>query len=109
MTRLVSELITSARKTLNDKDATGYRNSDPEMIAFAIDGLQTMRNMRPDLFVGRFTTAIGTLTALSAIPVDDQFFRPLVDFVIARCEMTDDEHVVSARAELEAKMFVGYL
>lgn len=99
--------MTSAIPTLNDADQTRY--PEAEKIGFVVDALNMIKNVRPDLFIGQFSTAIGTLTTVSTLPVDDQFFRPIVDYVIARCETKDDEHVISARAEFMAKLSIGYL
>lgn len=107
MARTVAEVITSAKGTLNDADLTRY--TEPEQVGFVVDALQMLRNERPDLFIGRFSTAIGTLTTASVLPLDDQFFRPVVDYVIARCETKDAEHVLSARADLMAKLAMGFL
>lgn len=107
MSRTVAEVITSAKATLNDDDLTRY--TEPEHIGFVIDALNMIKNMRPDLFLGLFSTPIGALTTTSALPIDEQFFRPVVDYVIARCETKDEEHVVSARAELMAKFATGFL
>ena len=92
---------------MNDVDKVRY--TEPEQIGFVVDALQMLRNVRPDLFIGAFTTAIGTLTTASVLPVSEQFFRPIVDYVIARCETKDAEHVESGRAELMAKFATGFL
>lgn len=107
MARTVAEVITSAKATLNDADAIRY--PEPEQIGFVVDALNMVKNARPDLFLGRFGVSFGTLTSASALPLDEQFFRPIVDYVIARCETKDDEHVNNARAELMAKFVTGYL
>ena len=107
MARTVAEVITSAKNTLNDADLARY--TEPELIGFVVDALQGMRNMRPDIFVGQLNTAIGTLTSASVLPVEEMYFRPLVDYVIARAETKDAEHVVSARAELMMKLAGGFL
>lgn len=107
MARTVADLLGSADGTLNDKDRVRY--TAPERIGFVVDGLNLMKSVRPDLFVGRLATAFGTLTTESVLPIDEQFFRPLADYVIARCEMKDAEHVDSGRAELMAKMAMGAL
>ena len=107
MSRTVGEVLTSAYSTLNDDARDRY--TEPEAIGFVVDGLNMVKNVRPDLFLGRFGTSIGTLTTVSSLPLDEQFFRPVVDYVIARCETKDDEHVVSARAELMAKFAGGFL
>lgn len=102
MPRTVAEVIASALLTVNDdKDQDRYKN--PEIIGFVVDALNMIKTVRPDLFIGFFSTPIGTLTTASTLPLDDQFFRPLVDYVIARCETKDDEHVLSARVDLMAK------
>lgn len=107
MTRTVGEVIVSAKGTLND--AALVRYTEPEQIGFVVDALNSIKNERPDLFIGRFTTAFGTLTSASELPINEQFFRPITDYVIARCEMKDAEHVLSARAELMAKLAAGFL
>jgi hypothetical protein len=105
--RTVAEVLTSSDGTLNDVDRVRYTES--ERIGFVVDALNTIKNMRPDLFIGQFGTPIGTLTLVSPIPLDEQFFRPVVDFVIARCETKDEEHVVSARVTLMATLSAGFL
>ena len=107
MARTVADVLSSADGTLNDTDRIRY--PEPERIGFVVDALHYIRNVRPDLFVGRLTTPIGTLISSSALPLDEQYFRPVVDYVIARCETKDAEHVTSARAELMAKMAQGFL
>jgi hypothetical protein len=104
--RSISEVAASARLTLNDDDVTRYK--DPEVLGYVIDALNTIKNIRPDLFLGNYG-ALSTLTIASNLPINEQFFRPLTDYVIARCELKDDEHVLNARAELMAKMTTGYL
>lgn len=106
MTRLVSDVLSSARLTLNDVDAVRYL--DAEMLGYTIDAINTIKNIRPDLFLGNYG-ALATLTTSSNLPINEQFFRPVTDYVIARCELKDDEHVLDARAELMAKMTTGYL
>jgi hypothetical protein len=105
--RTVAEVIESANSTLSDTDQVRY--TEAEKLGFVLDALQFIRNVRPDLFIGSYSTPIGALTKLSVLPIDNQFFRPVVDYVIARCETKDEEHVVSARAELMAKFATGFL
>lgn len=106
MARTVAEAVTSARGTLQDRDAV--RVSTPDLEGFALDALNMIRNDRPDLFLGSWG-AIAPVTGTAALPLDDQFFRPVVDYMIARAETQDDEAVNSARAELMAKLAGGFL
>lgn len=110
MTRTVADAIASARVTLNDNDgssATSYRTADATLVGFATDALNAIRNLRPDLFLGNWGPLVAT--AGGSIPLDDQFFRPVVDYMIGRAEMTDDEHVIDQRAALMAQLTQGFL
>ena len=44
------DIITSARYVLNDTDATGYRNTDAELLAWVNGGMREISALRPDLF-----------------------------------------------------------
>jgi len=105
--KTVADVLTSSDGTLSDKDRTAYPQS--ERIGFINDALQTIRNMRPDIFVGQFNDALTVANTTDVLPIDNQFFRPVVDYVIARCESKDEAHVVSGRADLMAKLMTGYL
>jgi hypothetical protein len=107
MARTAAQVIDSALKTLNDEDQDRYK--DPELMDFITDALQAIKTARPDLFIGAFATPISITDRANNLPIDDQFFRPVVDYVIARCETKDDEAVVSARAELMFKLGGSYL
>lgn len=107
MSRTVAEVLTSSDGTLSDADRIRY--TEPERIGFVTDALNTIKNVRPDLFLGQYGTSIGPLALGDPLPIEDQFFRPVVDYVIARCETKDEEHVVSARAELMATFVTGFL
>jgi hypothetical protein len=107
MARTVAEVLASAGQTLSD--VSNVRYTEPERIGFVTDALNAIKNVRPDIFLGQYSTPIGTLAPTDPLPIDDQFFRPVVDYVIARCETKDEEHVVSARAELMAKFVTGFL
>ena len=45
----------------------------------------------------------------STLPIDAQFFRPVVDYVIARAESKDAAHVLNARVKLMADLAGGFL
>ncbi len=107
MARTVRHVIDSAKNTLNDKNLVYY--PEPELLGYVVDALNTVKNMRPDLFVGRFNESFSAITTASSLPLDDQFFRPVVDYVIARAETKDADHVESGRVELMARLTTGYL
>lgn len=107
MARTVGEVLVSAGQSLNDEDGTRY--TEAERIGFVVDALNTVRTVRPDLFIGAFSTPIGALTTASTLPIDDQFFRAIVDYVVSRCSIKDDEAINTGRAELTAKLGAGML
>lgn len=105
MARTGAHVLASARQTMND--AAGQRAGDAELLGYLVDGLNYAKGQRPDLFLGSW----GDIETQSsgALPLPAQFFRPMVDYVIARAESKDAEHVTSARAELMAKLAQGGL
>ncbi|MDB5730691.1 MAG: hypothetical protein JWQ03_586 [Variovorax sp.] len=106
MARTVAQVLVSARATLND--VAGARHGTTELEGFVLDAVNSIRNTRPDLFIGKWGE-IAPLTGSAALPLDAQFFRPVVDYVIARAESKDAAHVESARVELMAKLSGGFL
>lgn len=107
MARTVAEVLNSVDGTLNDAGRRRYPAA--ERRDFVVDALNGLKNQRPDLFLGKYTASIGPLADTDPLPISDQFFRPLVDYVVARCETKDAEHVVSGRVELFAKFFGAFL
>lgn len=106
--RTAQQVIDSARLTLNDRDAQP-RYSDDDMLAFIVDALNAAKQARPDLFLGQFGDDIVSIEATDAIPISAQYFRPIVDYVIGRCEMTDDDYATNGRAELMVKLAAGFM
>lgn len=96
-----------ARESLNDADKDRY--SDATLLKHANDGTDEMFSLRPDLFLGFYSLDFATNGAQFALgdtlPFDSRFKRHLADYIVFRAEMVDDEHVVSGRAELSAKLF----
>lgn len=107
MARTAAEVIVSALRTLNDDAQDRY--GDAELFGYIVDALQAMKTARPDLFIGALSTPIAITQRTDQLPIDEQFFRPLVDYVIARAETKDDDAVVAARAELMFKLAGSYL
>lgn len=107
MARTFTEVIAAARKAVSDPSAV--RDSDAEILSYAVDGLNAMKAVRPDLFLGQYGTAIESAVAGDDIPIDSQFFLPLVMFVVSRIEFKDAESADRARGELAAKIAGGML
>jgi hypothetical protein len=109
MARTVDDVVTEARKAVSDPDAA--RDSDAEIRRYAVDGLNIMKTVRPDLFLGAYATTYETLAAAAALPtaIAGQFFLPLVMYVVARIEFKDEESADRARGDLALKIAGGLL
>lgn len=97
-----TDVITSARLTLNDRDADAYRESNENLLKYVNEGLDQLFEIRPDLFVGSMDLSSATeghqLALGAALPIDGRMKSHLVEYVIFRAEMSDDEHANSGRA-----------
>jgi hypothetical protein len=94
----------TARKSLNDADKVRYPDAD--LLVYANDGLNEIYSLRPDLFIGQYTTFTGEggLVLGSTLPIEAKHARELADYLIFRAEFQDSEHVESNRVGL----FGGY-
>jgi len=98
----MQELVDKARKPLNDADKVRF--TDPVLLGYANDGLLMLRNRRPDLFIGMFATLPEKLAITNTFPLPAEYVPPVSDYIVARAESHDDEHVVSERAALFFKL-----
>lgn len=99
-TLLVSDVLSQARTLLQDK-VTPYRYSDDSLIAAINESMFEARRIRPDLFVGSLRTALTRVSASAdTLPLEDQYFSPVVNYVVGRAEMRDDEFATDKRAAL---------
>jgi hypothetical protein len=95
------QIINDARVLLNDQvlfeDVTP-RYTETQLLGYAQQAITEARRIRPDLFLANLTGAFPTYTAQQAAPISDDYIVPLVDYVVARAEMRDDEFAVDGRA-----------
>lgn len=97
-------VVDLARFPLNDADKARY--SDATLLSFANHGMLKILKRRPDLFVGQFASLPNGEKVLSdAFPLPAGYVQTVADYVTARAEMTDDEHVNSGRAAAFAQLF----
>lgn len=102
------QIINDARVLLNDvvlDDTTVTRYTEAQMLTYAREALVSARRLRPDLFLSNLTGALPEFTTSSAFPLDERYKVPVVDYIVHRCEIRDDEFVVSGKAE---GMFVKF-
>lgn len=97
MARTVQQVITRAREILQDDDGTRY--TDPELLAHVLDALEQVRMVRPDLFIGQYDTPLpDTLDLSTQLPVPDNLFAAIGQYVSGAAELRDDEFAVDGRA-----------
>ena len=96
MTITLQAVIDKARIPLNDADKDRY--PDAELLGYANDGLLVLRNKRPDLFVGAFSTPWANKALTDAFPLDDQLVVPMCDYIAFRAESKNDESILEQRA-----------
>lgn len=97
-------VVDLARIPLNDVDKDRY--SDATLLAFANHGVLALVKRRPDLFVGQFgNLPDGTNVLTDTFPLPASYVQLAADWVTARAESTDDEHVNSGRAAAFSALF----
>jgi len=105
MAYTMQQVIDRARFPLNDENKV--RNPDDECLLYAIDGLLTIRDKRPDLFIGNWAVDLSALTLVSVFPLADTYAPAVQDYIIFRAELKDDEHVNSNRSSQSLNFFAG--
>ena len=92
---LISEVITLARDPLND--ATGERYTDAQLLQFCRQGLNEARRLRPDLFVGKFSTNLSALIAADALPIPDEFAQAVAYWLGSSRGSAEKQRALEAR------------
>lgn len=115
--KTIDDAINEARLVVNDAVAP-YRNTDATYLAYLNSALRALYSVRPDSFIGNFSTGIlstvqiptydaGDLGISTAFPADDKFFfNPVVAYIAGRIELGDDEFTESARS---AQLLAAFL
>lgn len=97
-------IIDLARIPLNDEDEARYSNE--MLLSFANQGVLRLLKHRPDLFIGQFgSLPNGEKLLADTFPLPACHVQTVADYVTARAEMTDDEHVNSGRAAAFMQLF----
>lgn len=100
-------LVDRARLPLND--AAKVRYPDSELLSYAVDAFLLLRRYRPDLHIGDWTIDNWSTLALgTTFPnIPDEYLPVIADYVTARAEFKDDEHVVAERAQAFYALFTS--
>jgi hypothetical protein len=112
----VGYLVDEARQLLNDEiPISGLpRYSDAELLAAVNEGMLQVRAKRPDVFLRyglRTALPVYQLPADKAtrFPFENQFYPPLLFYVVGRSELTEDTFADDGRAVTLMSKFTGML
>lgn len=99
----MQQVVDRAREPLNDDDKTRY--SDTLLLGYANDAVLILRNKRPDFFFGQFSALPGSKVLGDNLPLPDEVFPAIADYVTARAETKNDESVLEQRAAMFFGLF----
>lgn len=114
MARTIPDVITEARKLLQDTRASSYRYSDAYLIGLLNLALQEIYRLRPDAFIGCCTDediAVPTYVEADAadntktFPIDAIFFLATVYHIVGNAQLADDEFADDNRAIVLLRSF----
>jgi hypothetical protein len=111
MARAVSDAIAQARGILQD-EREPYRYPDTDLITYLNDSFTEMRRIRPDIFVVRFpveTPFYDETTIDEDFPVSSMYFTTVVNYIVFRTGVRDDQSVNEGRAQAFYQMFLQQL
>lgn len=104
MATTLQQVVDLARATLNDDDKVRW--PDAECLGYVQGALDAIYQIRPDLFIGQFTTFDSAALGLGdPLPIEERYRRQIADYVISRAETKDDEAVNNNRAALAYQFF----
>ena len=89
-------VIDDARVFLKDADKVRY--TDANLLTYANDVVRECKRIRPDFFLGSYSTVLGTFVLADTVPIPIEYHQFLKDFIIGRAEMVDDEYANESRA-----------
>lgn len=102
------QIINDARVVLNDAIAdenTVPRYTEAQLLGYARAALVDARRLRPDLFLSNLTGVFPAYAATDAVPIPEEYAVAIVDYVIHRAELRDDEFAVDGRAVVMFQKF----
>jgi len=107
VSRTIEDAITEARVFLQD-EATPYRYSDAQLLAYLNNSFAAILNLRPDIFVGSYSTAPPSYSTIdsTAFPIADQYFPASVYYITSEAESRNDQATANGRAAYFKQLFV---
>lgn len=118
MAKTYQDVVTEARVLLQDTDSTSYRYSDEKLIAIYNRALTALGRIRPDAFYDLYsngslnvpeltdqTPGAGQTSWTDTFGLEQQFFNPLISYIVGIAEIVDDEYSEDGRAAMLLSSF----
>lgn len=118
----IDDALFEARTIVNDTQVP-FRNQNSTLLLYLNTALRALYSVRPDAYIGDFSSGIITnnavetfyitdlgLTPPTVFPVDDRlFYAPVVSYIAGRIEVQDDEFTTEARSAQLLASFIQQL
>ena len=98
--RTIASMVDAARMLLQDRLAP-TRYSDSDLLEGFNQSLALIRKNRPDAYITRFGQENFTYTPAEmgqTFPLDATFVPPVISYMVAWCELSDDQYSTDGRA-----------
>jgi len=108
MAYILQDVLDRARFPLNDDDADRY--PDARLMPVVKGAFETAFRKRPDLFFALLTDVppldFSAMVVGEPFPLPDEYLQVIADYVTARAEGVDDEHMSTGRARNYYELFL---
>lgn len=98
MARTVDDVITEARRLLQDEQSPDYRYSDARLRAAYNGAMEAVLRIRPDLCIGSDYEPV-YFSPGATFPLDPRFFMAVVYYVVQITEAEKDGPELDKRSE----------
>ena len=92
------DVMTRARRILQDEDSGNYRYPDTDLLDAVNDAMKEVRRLRPDLFINTGYRVPTATAATNNLLIEDHWFMCLVYMSAGQMMLRDDEFSLDSRA-----------
>ena len=101
----LQNVMDEARLDMND--AQKVRVPDTSLLSYINDAMARLYVMRPDLNYGNYGNPwVDYTTSSSLFPLPLEYRPPVCNYIVMRCEVSDDPYAIEQRAVQAMQMWV---
>lgn len=78
---------------------------DAELLNYVNDCAKVILNLRPELRIGSFSTAMADISLSGTFPFPDQYLPAVIDYCVAMAQRPDDEDAQSGQSQAAMSSF----